>query len=122
MLPIFFFSGDSHTKELLVLLHSGLEGVTEIYTDPKGRFVSFKVISSNTRVLCIYAASGLSTRQQLARGRRITNLYGKNVILMKAKLNLEILLVLWMKWTGMVEIKHKSFIDVAQILPRENLS
>ena len=53
--PIFFSSGDSHTKGLLVLLHLGLEGVTEVDTDPKGRFVSFKVTPSNDRVLCVYA-------------------------------------------------------------------
>ena len=52
---IFFSPGDSHTKGLLVLLHLGLEGVIEVDTDPKGRFVSFKVTPSNDRVLCVYA-------------------------------------------------------------------
>ena len=41
--PIFFSPGDSHTKGSLVLLHPCLEGITEIDTDPKGGFVSFKV-------------------------------------------------------------------------------
>ena len=40
---ILFFPGDSHTKGFLVLLHLGLEGVTEVDTDPKGRFVSLMV-------------------------------------------------------------------------------
>ena len=52
---IFFSPGDSQTKGLLVLLHLGLEGVTEADTDPRGRFVSFKVTPSNGRVLCVYA-------------------------------------------------------------------
>ena len=52
---IFLSPGDSHIKGLLVLLHLGLEGVTEVDTDPKGRFVSFKVTPSNDRVLCVYA-------------------------------------------------------------------
>ena len=52
---IFFFPGDSHTKGLLFLLHLGLGGVTEVDTDPKGRFVSFKVTPSSDRVLCVYA-------------------------------------------------------------------
>ena len=43
---IFFSPGDSHTKGLLVLLHLVLEGVTEVDTDVKGRFASFKF--SNT--------------------------------------------------------------------------
>ena len=42
--PIFFSPGYSHTKRSLVLFHPGLEGITEVDTDPKGRFVSFKLI------------------------------------------------------------------------------
>ena len=41
--PIFFFLGNSHTKGSLVQLHPALEGITEGDTDPKERFVSFKV-------------------------------------------------------------------------------
>ena len=64
MSAIFFSTGDSHTKGLLVLLHLGLEGVTEIDTDRKGRFVSFKVTHSNERVLCVYVPSEHSTREK----------------------------------------------------------
>ena len=67
--PIFFSPGDSHTKRLLVLLHLVLEGITEEDTDPKERFVSFKVTPSYDRVLCVYAPSGYSTREPLAMGR-----------------------------------------------------
>ena len=35
------------------LLHLGLEGITEVDTNPKGRFVSFKVTPSNDRVLLV---------------------------------------------------------------------
>ena len=66
---IVFSPEDSHTKGLPVLLHLGLEGVAEFATDPKGRFVSFKVTPSNDRVLCVYAPSVHNTREQLARGR-----------------------------------------------------
>ena len=52
---IFFSPGDSHTKGLIVLLPLRLEGVTEVDTDPKGRFVSFKVTPCNDAVLCVYA-------------------------------------------------------------------
>ena len=41
---------------------------------------------------------------------------------MKTKYNLQTLIVLWIKWTGMVEIKHKEFIDVVPIMPRQNSS
>ena len=37
----FSLLADSHTKDLLFLLHPGLESVTEVDTDPKQRFVSF---------------------------------------------------------------------------------
>ena len=49
--PIFFSPGDSHTKGLLVLLHPGLESVTEVDTDPKGRFLSSKVIEYSVFML-----------------------------------------------------------------------
>ena len=52
---IFSSPGDSHTKGLLALLHLGLEGVTEVDTDPKGRLMSFNATPSNDRVLCVYA-------------------------------------------------------------------
>ena len=32
---------------MLFVLHLGLEGITEVDTDPEGRFVSFKVTTSN---------------------------------------------------------------------------
>ena len=51
--PIFFSPGDSHTKGMLFLLHLGLEGITEVDTDPKGRFVSFKVTTSNESSLFV---------------------------------------------------------------------
>ena len=62
---IFFSSGDSHTKGVLVLLHLGLERVTEVDNDPKGKFVFFKVTPSNDRVLCVYAPSGHSTKNYM---------------------------------------------------------
>ena len=51
---------------MLFLLHLGLEGVTEVDTDPKERFVSFQVTTSNESSAC--APSGYSTREQQARG------------------------------------------------------
>ena len=57
---IFFSSADSHTKGLL-------EGVTEVHTDPKRRFVSFKVTPINGRFLSVYVPSWHNTWEQLAR-------------------------------------------------------
>ena len=67
--PIFFSTGDSHTKGLLLLHHVGLEGITEADNDPKGSFVSIKDTPSNGRVLCVYAPLRYSIREQQARGR-----------------------------------------------------
>ena len=64
----FFSSGDGHAKGLLVLLHLGLEGITDVDTDPKGKFVPFKTTPNNGRVLCVYAPSRYRIREQLARG------------------------------------------------------
>ena len=66
---ISFSLGGSHTKRLLFLLHPGLEGITEVDTDQKRRFVPFKVTLSNDGVLCVYAPSGYNTKEQLTRGR-----------------------------------------------------
>ena len=38
---------------MLFLLHLSLEGVTEVDTDPKERFVSFKATTSNERSLFV---------------------------------------------------------------------
>ena len=38
---------------MLFLLHLGLEGVTEVDTDPNMRFVSFKVTTSNEGSLLV---------------------------------------------------------------------
>ena len=38
---------------MLFLLHLVLEDITEVDTDPKGRFVSFKVIPSNESSLFV---------------------------------------------------------------------
>ena len=35
------------------MLHLGLEGITEVDTDPEGRFVSFKVTTSNESSLSV---------------------------------------------------------------------
>ena len=53
--PAFLSPRNIHTKGLLGQLHPGLEGVTEVDTNPKGRFVSFKITFSNNRVLCVCA-------------------------------------------------------------------
>ena len=56
--PIFLSPGRSHTQGLIAQLHPGLEGVTEVDTDPKERFVSFKITVSNNRslLLCPFKA------------------------------------------------------------------
>lgn len=54
---------------MLALLHPGFDDVTEIDIDQKGRFLSFKVTPPSDRVLCVYAPSGDSSRNYLARRR-----------------------------------------------------
>ena len=38
---------------MLFLLHLALEGITEVDTDPKERFVFIKITPSNDRVICL---------------------------------------------------------------------
>ena len=75
MCPIFSSPGGSPTKGLLVLLHLGLEGITEVDTDSKGMFLYLKVTPSNDRGLCVYAISGYCSREQLVRGRFFEGLH-----------------------------------------------
>ena len=51
---------------MLFLLHLGLEGVTEVDTNPKERFVYFKATTSNQSSVC--APSSYSTKEQMAKG------------------------------------------------------
>ena len=46
---IFLALKNIHTKGLLGQLHLGLEGVTEVDIDPKGKFVFFKITLSNNK-------------------------------------------------------------------------
>ena len=67
--PIFFSPGDIHTIGSLVLLHPGLEGITEVHTNPKWGFESFKVTPLPLMTeFCVYFPSGYRTKEQLARG------------------------------------------------------
>ena len=96
---------------MLVLLHLGFDDVSEIDTDPNGRFVSFKITHVNDRVLCVYAPSGHNTIEKLTRGRFFEGLqtYMEN----KLQENENKIIVgdfNCTKWTGMKEAKHKNFI------------
>ena len=62
--PIFLSRRNIHTKGLLNQLHPGLEGVTEVDTDPKRRSVSFKITLSNNRVHRVCDPSWHNTREQ----------------------------------------------------------
>ena len=121
----FFSSGDCHTEGLLVLLHSGLERVTEVDTDTKGRFASFKVTPSMTEFFVFIPFHGIAPGNSWLEGVSFKNLkiiWKIKLREMKTKQNLEALTVLWMKWTGMVEVKYIEFIDVVPVMPCENPS
>ena len=62
-----FSPGDSHTKGMLFLLHLSLEVVTQVDTDPKGKFVSFKVTTSNESSL-IVPLQGIAAENSWLRG------------------------------------------------------
>ena len=119
--PIFFSPEDSHTKGPLVLHHLGLEGITEVDTDSKGRFVSFQV----TPLPLMTEFSMCMVLQGIVSGNCwLGNVSLKNYkIIWKIKMKemkiekyLETLIVLWIKWTVMVKIKHKDCIDAVPIM------
>ena len=67
--PILISYGDTFSKGILILLHPGFSDISEVDSDPNGRFISFKVAPSDDRVLCVYAPSGHSNREQLIQRR-----------------------------------------------------
>ena len=68
--PIFFSPGDIHTKGSLLLPHPGLEGITEVDTDPKEGFVSFKAtpFPLMTEFSVFIALQGTAPGNSCARG------------------------------------------------------
>ena len=117
----FFSLGDSHTKGCLSCFIWELK----VDTDPKGRFVSFKFTPSNDRVLCVYAPSGYSTREQLERELFFEGL--QNYMKNKNKGNenkiiLEDFNCAMDKINRMVKIKQKDFIGAAPVMPCQNSS
>ena len=67
------------------MIHSGLEGFTEVETDLNRRIVSLKITHSDDRVLCVYVPSGHNTKKQLARGHLFKGL--QNYMENKSKRN-----------------------------------
>ena len=113
--PIFLSPGTSHTKGFIAQIHPGFEGVTEVDTGPKGRFVSFKVTLSNNRFSVFVPLKGLTPESSWLKGVSLKDykiIWKINVREMKTKLYLKTLILLWIKWTGVVEMKHKDFIGV----------
>ena len=107
--PIFLSPGSSHTKRFIAQFHPGLEGATEVDIDPKGIFVSFKVTLSNNRVLCFVALKAITPESSWLKGVSLKDykiIWKINVRGIKTKLHLETLILLWIKWTEIVEMKH----------------
>ena len=59
-IPSFYFL-KNHTRGIVFVLHLSLEGITEVYTDPEERFVSFKVTTSNESSLFV-SLQGIAPR------------------------------------------------------------
>ena len=115
--PMFFSPGDTHTKGMLFLLHLGLEGVTEVDTDPKERFVSFKVTTSNEGSLFVPLQS-IAPESNWLGGDFLK--YCKKICKIKEgnenKIMLGVLNCTMVKLTGLVKIKHKDFIGAVPIM------
>ena len=101
------------------MLHQGLEVFTQVDTDAKRKFVSFNVIPSNGRVLCVYAPSECNTREQFDRKNFFEGL--QNYVKKKSEGNENKIKLLNVncnmdKQIVMVEIKQKDFL-VVPIIP-----
>ena len=116
--PIFLSTRRSHTKGLIAQLHPSFEGVTEVDTDPKGDLCPPMLLSLTTEFSVFVHLEGITPESSWLEGVSLNNIkiiWKISVAEMKAKLYLETFILLCIKWTGMVQIKHKDFIDVAHI-------
>ena len=59
-LIFFFSSADSHTEGLLILLHLGLEGVTEVDIDAKGGLCPLRLLSLMTEFSVFMPLQGIA--------------------------------------------------------------
>ena len=108
---------------MLFRLHLGLQGMTEVDTDPKGRFVSFKATHSNDRVLFV-PLRGKAPENRWLGGRFFEGLQtymqnendGNENKIIFGDLNCT------MDKIEMMKIKHKDFIGAVPITPCENSS
>ena len=115
----FFSLGYSHTKGCLSCFIWDLK----VDIDPKGRLVSFKFTPFNDRGLYVYPPSGYSTGEPLDEGRffeGLQNYMASKEKEMKTKYYFKTLIVLWIKLTEMVKIKHKDFKGSAPVMPCQN--
>ena len=85
----------------------------------KGGFVSFKITPSIDILLCVYSPQGNSWLGCISLKNYII-MWDIKRMKMKTNYYLETLIVLWIKWIGMVEIKHKDFIDFVPIMSCQN--
>ena len=89
MIPLHTFSpGDNHTKGLVVLLYPGLEGITEVDTDPKMGFVNFKVtpLPLMTEISVFMSLQGIAPRNSWLEGTSLKD-YLQNYMENKDKEN-----------------------------------
>ena len=120
---IFFSPGDSHTKGLLVLLCLGLEDFTEVDTDPKKGLCPLRLLSQMKKLSLFMPLQAVAPENSCLGGVSLKD----NKIIWKIKMRevktkqyLETLIVLWIKWRGMLEIKH--LIDVDSIVACQDSS
>ena len=111
--PIFFYSGDDHTKGLLALLHLGLGwhwSKAEV------------CVLANERCLCVYASLGHNTRELLTMVHFFEGLqnYVEKKWGKKTKIILGDFICTIDKMDRDGRNKHKDFTDLVHIMPCQN--
>ena len=81
----------------------------------KGDLCPSKLLSLITEFSVFVPLKGITPESSWLKGVSLKDykiIWKINVREMKTKLYLKTLILLWIKWTGVVEMKHKDFIDV----------
>ena len=116
--------GDSHTKGCLSCFIWVLKVSLRLTVIQRGDLCPLRLLPLMTEFSVFMTLQGIAPGNSWLGGVSLKDykITWKIKREMKTKNCLGTFIVLWIKWTGMVKIKHKDFIGAAPILPCQNSS
>ena len=104
---------------MLAQLHLGLDVSVRLTLIQKGGLCPLRLLLLMTEFSVFLPLHGIAPGNSWRKGVSMKDckiIWKTKIREMKTKSYLETLILLWIKWTGMVKIKHKDFIGAAPIM------